>query len=273
MSKQENDFTGNVERFSGFADLYARYRPSPPERLSEVIIQWAYLERPRLVVDLGSGTGLSSRYWAGRAEHVIGIDPTGDMRRQAEAQTAESNIAYREGFSHQTGLPDHSADIVSCSQALHWMEPQATFQEAARILRTGGVFVAYDYDWPPTTSNWQADAAYEACMAQVQARENDASLQAQAPVRRWDKAQHLSRMRVSGCFRYTKEIVLHQHDQGNAERLIGLLLSQGGVMTLLKAGYQDDQLGIRAFREIAQRVLGDAQQTWYWSSRVRLGIV
>ncbi|HEY3340410.1 MAG TPA: class I SAM-dependent methyltransferase, partial [Anaerolineae bacterium] len=88
-----------------------------------------------------------------------------------------------------------------------------------------------------------------------------------------DKAQHLSRMRASGCFRYTKEIVLHQQDQGNAEHLVGLLLSQGSVMTLLKAGYSEDQLGIRTFREIAQRVLGDTMQTWYWSSRVRLGIV
>lgn len=273
MSNLGNDFSGNIERFSGFADLYDKYRPQPPAVLSELITQWAHLGRPQKVVDLGSGTGLSSRYWAGRAEQVIGIEPTGDMRRQAEAQTTETNITYREGFSHQTGLPDHCADIVCCSQALHWMEPQTTFLEAARILRPGGVFVAFDYDWPPTTGDWQADAAYAACFAQVETLEKAPLSRPGPSVRRWDKAQHLSRMKASGCFRYTREILVHQVEQGNAERLIGLLLSQGSVMTLLKAGYTEDQLGITAFREIVQRVLGEAMQPWYWSSRVRLGIV
>jgi hypothetical protein len=50
-------------------------------------------------------------------------------------------------------------------------------------------------------------------------------------------------------------------------------LRQGGVVTLLKAGYREEQLGIDRCREIAQRTLGPEPQTWTWSSRVRLGIV
>jgi SAM-dependent methyltransferase len=271
MSDKDNHFAGNIERFSGFADLYDRYRPSPPELLSTVITGWAGLEHLQLVVDLGSGTGLSTRYWAGKAGHVIGIEPTADMRRQAEAQTLAGNVTYREGFSHETGLPDHGAQVVSVSQALHWMEPQATFREAARILEPGGVFAAYDYDWPPTTSNWEAEVAYTACMQRV--RECEVVYENPTPLRSWDKSQHLERMQASGCFRYVKEIVLHQVDQGNAERLVGLLLSQGGVMTLLKAGYSEAQLGIDQFRKAVHRALGPQPQTWYWSSRVRLGVV
>ena len=108
-------------------------------------------------------------------------------------------------------------------------------------------------------------------MARIQAHEDD--FKTDSPIRRFDKAQHLSRMRASGCFRYTKEIVLHQVDQGSAERLVGLLMSQGSVMTLLKAGYTEQQLGIKQFRETVERALGSQPQTWYWSSRVRLGIV
>jgi ubiquinone/menaquinone biosynthesis C-methylase UbiE len=270
MGDQALDFAGNVERFSGFASLYDQYRPEPPAILSGVLTQWAKLARLQLVVDLGSGTGLSTRYWQNKAEQVIGIEPSADMRRQAETQAAAQNISYREGFSHQTGLPDHCAQIVTCSQSLHWMEPQATFLEAARILCAGGVFAAYDYDWPPTTGNWEADAAYEACIKQV--RECEKDYRSPTPVRQWDKPHHLSRMQASGCFRYTKEIVLHHIDRGNAERFVGLLLSQGNVMTLLKAGFREDQLRIDEFRKVAQRALGAAPQTWYWSSRVRLGI-
>jgi predicted TPR repeat methyltransferase len=58
------------------------------------------------VVDLGSGTGLPTRYWSDKAKQIIGIEPTDDMRRQVQALTQVKNISYRDGISHQTGLPD-----------------------------------------------------------------------------------------------------------------------------------------------------------------------
>lgn len=109
------DFSVNIERFTGFADQYDKYRPAPPAILAEILTGLARALRPQLVVDLGSGTGLSTRYWADKAEQVIGVEPTLDMRNQAEGQTEARNISYREGFSHQTNLPDacaHSCRIV-----------------------------------------------------------------------------------------------------------------------------------------------------------------
>ncbi len=270
MNLPQTDFSGNIERFSGFADLYDKYRPAPPAVLAPILVQLARASFPERVVDLGCGTGLSTRYWADKAREVIGIEPAADMRRRAEAATSAPNVFYREGFSHQTGLPDHCASIVTCSQSLHWMEPQATFQEAARILLPGGVFAAYDYDWPPTTPMWEAEAAYRDCKQQVE--ELEETIEPDRPVRRWEKKEHLARMRASGCFRYTKEIVVHHMDTGNAERLVGLLLSQGGVMSLLKRGLTEEQLGIDWFRKQAEQALGAEYHTWYWSSRIRFGI-
>lgn len=271
MDITPTDFSANVERFSGYADLYDRYRPAPPAVLGDLLTRLAQAPFPSLVVDLGSGTGLSTRYWADKAHQVIGIEPSADMRRQAEAQTQAGTISYREGFSHHTGLPDHCAQIATCSQSFHWMDPLATCREAARILQPGGVFAAYDYDWPPATGRWEADAAYEACMERV--RQLEKEHQVSAAVRQWDKGQHLARMRASGCFRYCREIVLHLADAGNAERLVGLLLSQGGVMAVLKKGFSEENLGIDTFRNVVERTLGAEPQVWYWSSRVRIGIV
>ncbi len=265
-----NDFSGNIERFSGFADLYDRHRPAPPAALADLLTRMAGASRPALVVDLGSGTGLSTRYWADKADQVIGVEPTLDMREQAEARTEAKNVIYRGGFSHQTGLPDHRAQIVTCSQSLHWMEPQGTFEEAVRILVPGGVFAAYDYDWPPTTGSWEADAAYEACMSKV--HELEQAYKDPAPVRRWNKSEHLARMKSSGCFRYTKEIVIHQIEPGNAERLEGILMSQGSVMTLLKGGLSESQIGLDTFKQKVHQALGAELKPWYWCSRVRIGI-
>lgn len=265
------DFSANIDRFTGFAEDYDKYRPQPPAALADCLCQLAKTSRPKLVVDLGSGTGLSTRYWTERAEQVIGVEPTLDMRRQAEALNEAANVTYIDGFSHRTGLPNQCAQIVTCSQSLHWMEPHGTFEEVHRILVPGGVFAAFDYDWPPSTSNWEADAAYEACSAQIEHVEK--IHKTQSKLQRWHKHQHLERMSASGCFRYTKEVVLHHTESGNAGRLIGLLLSQGSVMTLLRKGLTEQELGLTEFREKVQQALGDIPATWYFTSRLRYGIV
>jgi len=70
---------------------------------------------------------------------------------------------FLDGFSHCTGLPAGGAQIVTCMQSLHWMEPRGTFEEARRLLCPGGVFAAVDYDWPPVTGSWKADLAWREC--------------------------------------------------------------------------------------------------------------
>jgi SAM-dependent methyltransferase len=259
----------NVERFSGFADTYDRYRPQPPAVLVDILAQLAGTDRPALVVDLGCGTGLSTRIWADRAQAVVGIEPGDDMRREAEVRTTAPNFRYQSGFGHATGLPDACADIVTVSQALHWMEPEPTFAEIARILRPGGVFAVYDCDWPPAM-HWEAEAAYNACMERV--REVNRAHGLTSAVKSWPKHEHLARMQASGRFRYTREILVHNIEMGNAERLIGLALSQGHVATPLKHGISEDELGLTDLRAVAARVLDDDPQPWYFSYRVRLGV-
>jgi SAM-dependent methyltransferase len=266
-----DEFRGNADRFSGFADLYDRFRARPPDELATLLARFGGWPTLALVVDLGSGTGLSTRYWASKAERVIGVEPTADMRAQATAATADSNVSYRDGLSHMTGLPARCATLVSCSQSLHWMAPQPTFEEAARILVPGGVFAACDYDWPPATGAWAADAAFDECLTTVKTLERE--LKVADRLQQWDKSGHLGRMRASGCFRYTREALLHHVDLGDAERLVGLLLSQGSTMDLLKAGLSEAQLGVDKLREVAAHALGATPRLWFWSARIRMGVV
>jgi SAM-dependent methyltransferase len=270
MGEEMVDLSGNAERFSGFADTYDRFRPHPPLVLREVLLRLAQITAAHLVVDLGSGTGLSTRFWTTVAADVVGIEPSADMRNLAAQQTTAANVRYQAGYAHDTGVADAAADIVTCSQSLHWMEPHATFAECARILRTGGVFAAYDCDWPPTTSHWEADAAFMLLMARVHQLESEHGTA--AAVQRWPKHQHLDRMLASGCFRFTKEILLHHIEMGNAARLVGMARSQGGLMGLLKRGLTEAQIGLDELGALAHRTLGDEPKPWYFSYRVRIGI-
>ncbi len=176
---------------------------------------------------------------------------------------------YREGFSHATGLPDACADIVTCSQALHWMEPMGTFREAARILRPGGVFAAYDYDWPPVTTSPETDALYLECMAKSRRLRSNSA---------YPKVFAIGQRRTPGAsargaarLLYVRECTLHHIDKGNATRLVGLLLSQGHVQTLLKHGVSRGRSESHRSAKW-RRNLEDDLRDWYWSSRVRIGV-
>ncbi|MBV9491405.1 MAG: class I SAM-dependent methyltransferase [Verrucomicrobia bacterium] len=263
----------NLQRFTGFADTYDKYRPAPPLVIREILSRLASEAPPLRVIDLGAGTGLSTRLWKGFEATVIGIEPSADMRQafaQAQAlDTTLSNLVFQEGTSTNTGLPDAFANIVTISQALHWMEPEPTFAEIARILRPGGVFAAIDYDWPPTIHP-ALEVAFQTCMAQAKAVEKARAIS--PGVQRWHKDQHLLRMQASRRFGFTKEIFCHSREAGGVDRLIGLAKSQSTVAALLKHGLSEDEIGISDLRKQAQAILAGRVVPWWWSFRMRVGI-
>jgi SAM-dependent methyltransferase len=250
----------------GFAAGFDANRPAPPHVLVEILCLEAQVDRPRLVVDLGSGTGLSTRVWADRAEEVVGVEASPEMREQAEGATSATNVRFVQAYAQATGLPDGEADIVTCSQALHWMEPEPTLAEAARILRPGGVCAAYDYDWPPIVG-WEVEAAFEDVLRRVRA--------GRAPDgrgMRYAKEGHLERMKASGHFRYAREVVFHSRDRADAERIVGMALSLGPLTVLLHDGKTEEELGLAALREAAERTLGDREAQIFLGYRIRLGV-
>jgi SAM-dependent methyltransferase len=286
-----------ADRFSGFGGLYERVRPTPPPELGELLAQYAG-GRPRLVVDLGSGTGLSARWASTWADQVIGIEPSDDMRSVAGQQPL-SAISYQAGWSHATGLSTGIADVVLAVQALHWMEPVSTFTEVARLLRPGGVFAAIDCDWPPSVGDHMAEQAWEECRQQIRVFETrlavgveddalrapvdaderdgadysgiDAHHDRRLPegVRSWSKSGHLDRMSESGRFSWCREILAVGVEGGDADRFIGLLKSQGDYQTLLRHGLGDDELGVDRFERIVrERLEGDAPFRFMYRARV-----
>jgi hypothetical protein len=144
-----------------------------------------------------------------------------------------------------------------------------TFSEVARILRARGVFAAIDCDWPPTIHP-DLEQAYSECMTQSEIAE--AKYRVSKGVRRWGKGQHLSRIRDSGLFSFTKEIFCHSVESGDARRLVGLAMSQGTVASLLKHGLSEDEIGISDLRRAAERILSDRMVSWFWSYRIRVGL-
>lgn len=187
----------------GFAERYDRARPRPPVALKELVPPLLRAPLSRLV-DVGSGTGLSTRFWADAAAEVIGVEPNPAMRHFAERMTVEPNVRYVDGSGEATGLPDETTDLVTASQSLQWMDPAAAFPEIARILRPGGVVCAYEYA-SLQTPVWEPETVWLELRRRVgQLREG---LGLNAGERRWPVSRES--LEASGMFEIVRETVVH----------------------------------------------------------------
>ncbi len=266
----ENNMTETSDVWTGKASSYDRARPTPPPALLDLLTQLIHMPHPALVVDLGSGTGLSTAIWGERAEQVIGIEPNADMRTQAvrkiEDHPYAAHIEYREGLAHQTGLPDGCADIVTAAQSFHWMEPTSTLAEIARILRPGGLFAAYDYDWPPLF-HWELDLLAQEVVKRLMELVRERGMAQN--LKMWSKEQHLNLMRESGHFRFTREVLLHHIEYGDAARFLESMRSNA---LSLQFQFTEQESGVDRLSSAAFQALGFEAVPWYVSYRVRIGI-
>jgi SAM-dependent methyltransferase len=250
----------------GFAARYDACRPRPPAVLLEWLSALAGVERPRVVVDIGCGTGLSTRVWAGRADEVVGVEPNDAMRRFAEAVTDAPEIRYVGGSSYDTRLSPAGADVVTCSQSFHWMEPRATLTEVARILRPAGVFAAYEYR-SLQTPFWEPEAAWHEVRKTKQRLREELGLDRDK--QRW--REPLDALQEADGFDDCRELSLHSVEEGDADRLVGFALSEGSLATLLAAGASEEEVGLDRLRDVAARRIGATPCPWLLGYRVWIG--
>ena len=97
---------------------------------------------PELVLDVATGTGFAA--FAAlrlRPARVLGVDLSPAMIAQARAKAPEldpeGRITWQVGSALPMPVPDHSADVVVCASALHFLGGAAP-ADWRRALRPGG---------------------------------------------------------------------------------------------------------------------------------------
>ncbi|WP_455216882.1 class I SAM-dependent methyltransferase [Kaarinaea lacus] len=128
------------DHFSEGSDAYRVFRPGYPDELLSFL---SSLTRDHeLAWDCATGSGQTalalSRYYA----NVVGTDASQNQVEQARQQ---EGVIYRVEKAEQSSFDDHSADLVTVAQALHWFDIQAFFSEVKRVLKNGGVLAAWTY--------------------------------------------------------------------------------------------------------------------------------
>ncbi len=131
------------DHFSRDSASYARYRPRYPAAL----FAWIADQSPgrELAWDCATGNGQAASGLADHFTRIVATDASADQLREA---APHSRIEYRQATADASGLEQSSVDLVTCTQALHWLPRDRFFAEVQRVLRPKGVIAVWGYHIP-----------------------------------------------------------------------------------------------------------------------------
>ena len=131
-----------TQRFSSRVENYVKYRPGYPKTILALLRRDCGLSPASVIVDIGSGTGLSAKLFLPNGNRVYGVEPNPEMREAGERLLAKhARFTSVAATAEATTLPDACADFVVAGQAFHWFDIPATRAEFTRILKPDGWIV------------------------------------------------------------------------------------------------------------------------------------
>lgn len=107
-------------------------------------LQQEGLERLRIdatdrVLDVGCGTGETTRHLLAETPNVHGLDQSGLQLRSTADKDELDDATFVQADAHRLPYADETFDcVVSVGSVLYWTTPVDVLQEAARVTKSGG---------------------------------------------------------------------------------------------------------------------------------------
>lgn len=125
--------------FSTQSKSYAAFRPSYPKVLYDFIFK--HVNDFSVAWDAGCGNGQVAKDIAPHFSKVLATDISA---KQLENAVEADNIFYSLG-GETTPFADHTLDLITVGQAIHWFDLEVFYKEVKRVGKPGSVLAVWGY--------------------------------------------------------------------------------------------------------------------------------
>ncbi|MFJ6464449.1 class I SAM-dependent methyltransferase [Streptomyces sp. NPDC091387] len=128
--------------FDRAAAQYGAARPGYPDALLDAVEELSGRPlRGARTLDVGAGTGISTRRLHDRGADVVAVEPGPGMA--AELRRALPDVPLVRGDGNHLPFAAASADLITYAQSWHWTDSARSAPEAMRVLRPGGALALW----------------------------------------------------------------------------------------------------------------------------------
>jgi SAM-dependent methyltransferase len=123
------------------ATHYTAYRPPLHKTILQNVLPAS--RKRHIGLDIGCGTGRSTYALSKYCSHVVGIDSSMEMLKEAQVQ---HSISYLNAPAEKMPIVDNSIDVVSIAGSLNYINRRLLVNELSRICSPKAEIIVYDFD-------------------------------------------------------------------------------------------------------------------------------
>ncbi len=136
----------NGEVFDEVAADYDRNRPTYPDELVDRACRVAGIGSGDPVLEVGCGSGQLTRGLVARGLHVTALEPGKHLLSLAEQNLeGPGQVGFVQARFEDAQLPHSHFRAVFSASAWQWIDPEVSWQKAARALVPGGTLALIQY--------------------------------------------------------------------------------------------------------------------------------
>jgi ubiquinone/menaquinone biosynthesis C-methylase UbiE len=125
--------------FDEVAATYERTRPGYPAALFGTLVAFAHIAPPARLLELGSGTGKGTEWFAAHGYRVLCLEPGASLARIARRKFASiGTIEVVESSLEAWRVEPAAFDLAYAAQSFHWLPADQRFVKPANALRPRG---------------------------------------------------------------------------------------------------------------------------------------
>ncbi len=126
--------------FSSDSKLYASARPSYPDALVSFLL--SKTSDYKVAWDVGTGNGQLAVLLSPYFDYIVATDIS---KEQLANAVPKANIKYLVQAAETSHFKDHSVDLITIAQAVHWFDFDKFYNEVKRVLSPTGIIAVVGY--------------------------------------------------------------------------------------------------------------------------------